>query len=62
MDAVLAAQHGTPALGDFIMFSKDNKVNLSSLSGYYSSIKLRNNSKDEAEMFSVGTDFVESSK
>ena len=62
MDNALAAQHGTPELGDFIMFSKDNKVNLSSLSGYYSSIKLRNNSKDEAEMFSVGTDFVESSK
>ena len=62
MDNALAAQHGTPQLGDFIMFSKDNKVNLSSLSGYYSSIKLRNNSKDEAEMFSVGTDFVESSK
>ena len=62
MDAALAGQHGPPQLGDFIMFSKDNKVNLSSLSGYYSSIKLRNNSKDEAEMFSVGTDFIESSK
>ena len=62
MDAALSSQHGPPDLGDFIMFSKDNKVNLSSLSGYYSSIKLRNNSKDEAEMFSVGTDFVESSK
>ena len=62
MDNALASQHGPPQLGDFIMFSKDNKVNLSSLSGYYSSIKLRNNSLDEAEMFSVGTDFIESSK
>ena len=62
MDAALAGQHGPPQPEDFIMFSKDNKVNLSSLSGYYSSIKLRNNSKDEAEMFSVGTDFIESSK
>ena len=62
MDAALAGQYGTPELGDFIMFSKDNKVNLSSLSGYYSSIKLRNNSKDEAEMFSVAADFIESSK
>ena len=62
MDAALAGQYGTPELGDFIMFSKDNKVNLSSLLGYYSSIKLRNNSVDEAEMFSVATDFIESSK
>ena len=62
MDAALSAQHGPPQLGDFIMFSKDNKANLSSLLGYYSSIKLRNNSKDEAEMFSVAADFIESSK
>ena len=62
MDAALSSQHGPPQLGDFIMFSKDNKANLSSLSGYYSSIKLRNNSKDEAEMFSVAADFIESSK
>ena len=61
MDAALSAQHGPPQLGDFIMFSKDNKANLSSLLGYYSSIKLRNNSVDEADMFSVGADFVESS-
>ena len=62
MDAALAGQHGTPELGDFIMFSKDNKVNLSSLLGYYSLLKLRNNSTTEAEIFSVGADFIESSK
>ena len=62
MPHAVAQQHGPPAAGDFIMFSKDNKVNLSSLLGYYSLVKFRNNSTEEAELFSVGTDFVESSK
>tara|TARA_R110002051_G_scaffold317780_1_gene399362 strand:+ start:426 stop:794 length:369 start_codon:yes stop_codon:yes gene_type:complete len=51
-----------PNSDDFIMFSKDNKVNLSSLLGYYSLIKLRNDSKTKAEIFSIGADFIESSK
>ena len=51
-----------PTNGDFIMFSKDNKTNLSSLLGYYAEVKLVNNSPDEAELFSVGADIFESSK
>ena len=51
-----------PSTSDFIMFSKDNKVNLSSLVGYYSTIKLRNSSKKQAELFTVNSDFSESSK
>ena len=62
MDNALAAQHGTPQLGDFIMFSKDNKVNLSSILGYYAEVKFVNNSPDEAELFSVGTEIFGSSK
>ena len=58
----LAEIYGAPTDEDFIMFSKDNKVNLSSLLGYYSRVQFRNNSKDEAELFAVGADFVESSK
>ena len=68
----LAAQYGAPKLAgtgpglaehaDFIMFSKDNKANLSSLLGYYSLVKIRNNSKTEAEMFNISADFTESSK
>ena len=58
----LAEIYGVPTYEDFIMFSKDNKVNLSSLLGYYSRVQFRNNSKDEAELFAVGADFVESSK
>ena len=62
MPTNLAAQYGPPPSGAFIMFSKDNKANLSSLLGYYSLLKLRNNSKTKAELFAVGADFLESSK
>lgn len=48
--------------GSFIMFSKDNKVNMSDMLGYYASVELRNNSKTDAELFNVGTTFFESSK
>ena len=48
--------------GAFILFSKDNKANLSSLLGYYAEVKLVNNSTDVAELFSVGVDQFESSK
>jgi len=48
--------------GDFIMFSKDNKANLSSLLGYYAEVKFVNNSPDEAELFSVGSEIFGSSK
>jgi hypothetical protein len=58
----LAGIYGPPSTDDFIMFSKDNKVNLSSLLGYYSRVQFRNNSTSEGEMFAVGADFVESSK
>tara|TARA_R110002110_G_scaffold297707_2_gene511787 strand:- start:242 stop:868 length:627 start_codon:yes stop_codon:yes gene_type:complete len=61
-DDAIAVIYGPPLEDDFIMFSKDNKVNLSSLLGYYSKVQFRNNSKDEAELFAVGADFVESSK
>lgn len=48
--------------GSFILFSKDNKVNLSSLLGYYAELKIVNASTEEAELFSVGVDTFESSK
>lgn len=51
-----------PKKGDFILFSKDNKVNMTSLLGYYAKVKMRNNSKKEAEIFRVNADYFESSK
>ena len=46
----------------FILFSKDNKANLSSVLGYFASVKLVNNSTAQAELYSVSMDAFESSK
>ena len=51
-----------PNNGDFILFSKDNKANLSSMLGYYTKVKIVNNSKEKAELFKVSADYSESSK
>ncbi len=51
-----------PALTSFILFSKTNSTNINSLTGYYLTAQLKNNSLDYAEMFSVGTEIFESSK
>ena len=48
--------------GSFIMFSKDNKANMANMLGYYASVEYRNNSLEEAELFNVGAQVVESSK
>jgi len=48
--------------GSYIMFSKDNKANMSSILGYYASVEYRNSSQVKSELFNVGTDFFESSK
>ena len=46
----------------FILFSKDNEVNLSSILGYYAEVKMVNDSTSAAELFSVGVDAFSSSK
>jgi len=46
----------------FIFFSKDNKANLSSILGYYADIQFKNDSKEYAEVYSVGVDMFNSSK
>ena len=48
--------------GSFIMFSKDNKVNLSSILGYYASVEFRNSSQEKAELFTLSAIVEESSK
>ncbi len=52
----------TPASGDFVMFSKNKAVNNTSLIGYFAEVKLRNNSKEKAELFALSSEVVESSK
>ena len=51
-----------PTMSDYIMFGKDKTVNSSSLIGYYADVKFVNNSDQKVELFSVGSEVVESSK
>jgi len=51
-----------PSSNDFILFSKDNTANMSSLLGYYAEVYLKNNATAKAELFQVGSEFSESSK
>ena len=51
-----------PTMSDFIFFAKDNKVNLTSLLGYYALVKFKNASGSKAEMFSTACEINESSK
>ena len=51
-----------PDNGDYVFFGKDNAANISSLAGYYASVKLVNNSPTAAELFSIGSQVTESSK
>mgnify|MGYP001496169908 CR=1 FL=1 len=46
----------------FIMFSKNNKVNLGKVKGYYAEVNLKNNSTEKAELFAVSSEIVQSSK
>ena len=57
MDAVT-----TPSVGDYIMFEKDKRVNSSSLIGYYADVNFVNYSTEKVELFSIGSDFFESSQ
>tara|TARA_R100000231_G_scaffold139090_1_gene119178 strand:- start:241 stop:603 length:363 start_codon:yes stop_codon:yes gene_type:complete len=51
-----------PSTTDFIMFSKDNRANISGVLGYYAKVKLINDSKGPIELFAVGSEVFESSK
>jgi hypothetical protein len=46
----------------YIMFSKDNRANLTSLLGYYAEAKFENDSTEKVELFSVNSEIVPSSK
>ena len=49
-------------VGDFIVFSKDKRVNNTSLLGYYAEVKLSNDSFDKAELFALSSEVAPSSK
>ena len=58
----LSPSPNLPDPGDFIMFSKDNAINMTSVLGYYAKVEFKNDSTDEAELFSIGSEIFESSK
>ncbi|MAZ73735.1 MAG: hypothetical protein CMC70_11390 [Flavobacteriaceae bacterium] len=51
-----------PPIFSYISFAKNKAVNTTSLLGYYAHVKLVNESDCEIELFSVGSEIVESSK
>ena len=51
-----------PQQGNFIMFAKDRRTNMSSLLGYFARFRFENNSYDPAELYAVSADYFESSK
>ena len=51
-----------PTTASFILFSKTASVNTSGLKGYYAEMQFKNDSVDYAELFSVGSDIIVSSK
>ena len=60
--ANIANSTALPTGTSFFLFSKDNRVNMASLLGYYAEVEMSNNSTIKAELFSVGSEAFESSK
>ena len=46
----------------YLFFSKDNRANLASLTGYYGLARLKNNSRNKAELYAGSSEAVEGSK
>jgi hypothetical protein len=51
-----------PQANDLIMFAKNNSVNKSGIKGYYAEVKLKNNSTELVELFSIASEVSPSSK
>jgi hypothetical protein len=53
---------GLNADGGYFLFAKSIIANKTSLKGYYADVKFRNNSTKKANLFSIGSEVVLSSK
>ena len=62
--AVVYAQGAPPTMSDFLFFAKDTGPNLTSLTGYYAEVTMKNDNfiGGPQELFSVGTEIFQSSK
>lgn len=52
----------SPTNSSYFFFSKNIAANYSGLTGYYAEVKMTNNKTSKAELFSIGSEVVESSK
>jgi hypothetical protein len=52
---------GNNDVSKYVLFSKDNKANLSTLLGYHANVKMVNTSTVEAELFAVNLESSDSS-
>ena len=50
-----------PSVDDFILFSKDRRVNETSLLGYYAEFEFKNDSNNRAELFMTGCEVTPNS-
>ena len=48
--------------GDYILFSKDIRINESSLKGYYADVTFENSSNKKTELFAISSEVAPSSK
>jgi len=62
VNAPTSVASSSTTLASYIFFGKDNAVNVSSLTGYFASVKFVNNSTTAAELFSISAQATESSK
>ena len=62
IDVLTESNIPLPNAGDYIFFGKSSATNTPGLIGYYADVEMINDSKNEAELFSIGSDVVESSK
>jgi len=51
-----------PTGSQMILFSKDNKANLSSIDGYFAEVKMKNDDTSAVELYAVSSEIFESSK
>jgi len=51
-----------PTNKTMLLFSKDAEVNTSGLTGYHATVKMKNSSTTESELFAVSSEVVQSSK
>lgn len=58
----IADNVATPSGSSYFFFSKNVAANYSGLTGYYAEVKMSNSKTSKAELFSIGSEVVESSK